>query len=272
LYLSVVEKMSTNYLDEAQSLVDLLANYQQRSTGSKLATTGSSSRPQHHQSLKGSITGTTRITTATAAHPYDDFVNKIRALKTQLEQKDAAIAERDLRVQQQAAIIEALVQKMSEMEDDLNCHSDDSTGVYGDTVFKLQEENEHLAMQVEWLESQLVDAKRDARMLKNVLKGKIIGREGHARKQDVLFESSHQASAKKLNAALQLAESENEDLTKQLQLLQSSLAESNRVTSVWSTKCVELQRELGRTGKSEFVLKDSTQKTAKQRPSRAIAA
>jgi len=257
--------MSTTYLNEASS------------AGLTLATaTGSTSKTQHQHSVKGSVAVTTRIITTTTAahrhHDHHDLENHIRALKTQLEQKNAAIVERDLKVQQQQAIIEALVQTMSEMEDELNGHSDEFTGVFGDTLLQLQEENGRLAKRVDWLESQLVNTKQESRMLKNVLRGKISGWEEHARNQDVSVESGHQASAKKLNAALQLAESENEDLTKQIQLLQSNLAESNRVASVWSTKCVELQRELGRAGKSEFVFKDSTQKTAKQRPSRAIAA
>jgi len=130
--------------------------------------------PQHHGKLTSKTVG---------RHPWsrteeefdknvDDeyYVKQIQQLKAQLRQRDAELLERDTELQHQSAIIEALVCQMSEMEDLLEQkRRNTSTEKFHHYLTSLQEENEVLQNQVGYLESELMNARNQALLLKSEL-------------------------------------------------------------------------------------------------------
>jgi len=268
-----MDKDGSNCIAEAQSLVDILKK-QHRGTAVKLGGPRRSSfQPE------------------AVAAPTQNYENQIKELKLQLEQKDAALAERDSKCKEQAVIIEALVQQMSDMEDEMNSsHAVTTDGLYEDVAELLEEKNQ-LAKRVEYLESQLEDAMGEAqalRILLNNIRGsgrnfeKTVSKtdddvfdvsEADIFERDIAQSFPNRSSAKELNVALLLAESEKEDLTKQIQNLQTSLAESKRLATTLRRKCVTLEREMEARGDDhDYNIKENAQAAAmRQRLSRAEA-
>jgi len=212
---------SAAYLSEVNSLVDFLTK-QHPSTGRvKLA---GSRRDDSKEALKHG--------------PTQHLETKIHELQAQVEQKEVALAERDAKCQEQAAIIEALVQQMSEMEDAFSVS-------HHQKVNRLaNDQNKQFIKRIAYLESQLADAQQEAQRLKILLRERKDFHVRHTRKNDkaqqIVNSSSetsrndasfpNRSSAEELSMALLLAESEKEDLIKQIHILQNSLNGTFRAT------------------------------------------
>jgi len=209
-----MNKDSLAYLSEVNSLVDFLKKQHTSAGGVKLA--ASRQDDSEVEALKHGHT--------------QHLETKIHELQTQVEQKEAALVERDAKCQEQAAIIEALVQQMSEMEDAFSISRHQKVNQLAD------EQNNRLIKRIAYLESQLADAQQETQRLKILLKERKDVHGQHRRNDkegqinNISTESSrnhasfpNRSSAKELSVALLLAESEKEDLMKQIHILQNSL-------------------------------------------------
>jgi len=128
-----MNKDSTKWLMEAQSLVQILTPH--RGARAKLTGPRGLQRIDHRQAL--------------------DFEIQLDELREQLVQKDATIAERDAKLQRQDVIIEALMQQMSEMEDDLSNLRGELSAQFSHRLIMLQVEKNTLQERVGLLERQL---------------------------------------------------------------------------------------------------------------------
>ncbi len=96
---------------------------------------------------------------------YEDLDDQLHALKITLKETDEVLAEREAKCEQQAAIIEALVHHLSEVEDQLK----ESRGTTAERMHRdlenLKAENTQLVNHVQNLEGELAEAKKQVRTL-----------------------------------------------------------------------------------------------------------
>jgi len=96
---------------------------------------------------------------------------QLSELKEQLRQRHAAIAERDAQCQEQSAVIETLVQHLSEMEDQLHIpHQKYMVDKMQHKVLSFQEGNKQLIEHLEYLEDELSQMNKQVKELKSLLK------------------------------------------------------------------------------------------------------
>jgi len=86
-------------------------------------------------------------------------------LQSQLEQQGASLAERDVKCQKQEAIIDALVQQLSDMEDCFNASHIQALDNLSKELYEVRQENKKLRGVVANLEVQLTEAKYTVEVL-----------------------------------------------------------------------------------------------------------
>jgi len=96
---------------------------------------------------------------------------QLSELKEQLWQRDAAIADHNAKSQEQAAIIDTLIQHLSKMEDQLHIpHQKYMVDKMQHKVLSFQQENEQLIEHLEYLEDELSQTNKQVKELKSLLK------------------------------------------------------------------------------------------------------
>jgi len=136
---------STNFSNaDDQTLIEILRNGQRDEKSQRI---GTSVRDKLHN------------------HKNVQFEPQLSQMKSQLGQAGTSFPERDVKCQKQAAIIEALVQQMSDMEDQLNASYNQAFDSICEKLVEARKENEELRGMVGSLEFQLTEAKHEVKAL-----------------------------------------------------------------------------------------------------------
>ncbi len=139
--------------------------------------------------------------------------HQVSELKEQLRQRHAAIAERDAQCQEQAAVIETLVQHLSEMEDQLHIpHQKYMVDKMHHKVLSFQQENEQLIEHLEYLEDELAQTNKQVKELTSLLKSYVSERPGDFFTTESIHPTyfPNRKGTREMNVALLLAQGEKE--------------------------------------------------------------
>jgi len=218
-----MNKVTPQYVSQAPSLVTII------------------SKKHHHDAAgKGFIPRNGYVEYDAWRDMEDALVaHQVSELKEQLRQRDTAIAERDAQCQEQAAVIETLVQHLSEMEDQLHIPHQNMVDKMHHKVLSFQQENKQLIEHLEYLEDELAQTNKQMKELKSLLKRYV-----SERPDDFpTTESSHptyfpnRKGTREMNVALLLAQGK-----KEVSRLPNSFAETKKEANFTNHKYACMRR------------------------------